>query len=271
MGNASPGQQQWSSQYVNWTFDGKVKEVWNIDQQVWFPQPNNSSYWPVQWTFSGGGDVGGYMGIQQQAVASDQNVRFSIWNATAAQGSNCKPFGGEGIGQTCTLSIQIDINKFYRLRLWRLAEEPDGQWWGGWLIEVGAKGVLTEHFIGQIKAPAGMNTVDPNSITNFVEYFGDSFATCDSVPLSIVGFTPPAVNYNGAGSGSYQGYSSYQGSTKASGNHCVTGKEDNGAFISAKPYNFGFANGVMMFLGGTLGQHMLDPKTHPTPPDMPDS
>jgi hypothetical protein len=263
----SAEQQLWASQYVNWTFDKSVNEVWNFDQQVWFPQPGNSSFWPIQWDFNGA-DFGGYMGLQQQASAGDQNVRFSIWNATSAQGPNCKPFDGEGIGQTCTLAAKIDTKKFYRLRLWRLAKEQNGQWWGGWLIEADAKGTLTENFIGRIKAPATATTIDPHSISNFVEYFGDSFKKCERVPLSIVGFTPPAVNYNKA-TGSYQAHAKYGGSQRAEGNSCSVGQQSKGAFISAKPYEFGFAKGVMMFLGSTLGQHVLDKNTHPTPTGMP--
>lgn len=265
--SVSAEQQQWASQYVNWTFDKRVNEVWNIDQQVWFPQPGDSSFWPIQWDFNGA-DFGGYLGLQQQGSAGDQNVRFSIWNAISAQGSNCKPFGGEGVGQTCTLAAKIDTKKFYRLRLWRLAKEKDGQWWGGWLIYADAKGTLNENLIGRIKAPAAATTIDPNSISNFVEYFGNSFKRCQSVPLSIVGFTPPAVNYNKA-TGSYQGHSKYGGSKRAERNSCSTGEQNRGAFVSVNPYEFGFAKGVMMFLGGTLAQHVLDMYAHPTPPEMP--
>ena len=267
--SASAQQQQWASQYVNWKFDGSVKEVWNIDQEVWIPQANSTSYWPTQWGFNGL-SYGGYIGLQQ-ASAADQNVRFSIWNATAAEGPQCRKFDGEGIGQTCVLNVKIDPNKFYRLRVWRLDADASGQWWGGWLIETGSRGALVESYIGRIKAPVAAKSIDPGSITNFVENWGPAVVKCGGVPLSIVGFTPPAVNSSGKGSGKYQGSSMYSGSQKAPDNRCSTGNENNGAIISAKPYNFGFANGVMMFLGGTAPQQVLDPRTHPTPPDMPHS
>lgn len=267
-GPALADQQKWSSQYVHWSFDDAVEEVWNIDQQVWIPVPNTAGYWPVQWGWNDLSD-GGYMGLQQGH--GSQNVRFSIWNATEASGSDCRTFGGEGIGYTCELPVQIDAGKFYRLRLWRTEAADDGQWWGAWLIEENAPGELVEHHIGQIKAPVAAKTIDPQSISNFAEYFGPAVPACEDVPLSIVGFTPPAVNYHGAGTGAYGGYSSFSHSDKADGNQCEDGTEGQGAFITAKTYDFGFAEGAMVFMGGQTSDHDLDDAKHPTPGDMPDS
>jgi hypothetical protein len=265
--HAIAGQQKWASQYVQWKSDGQVTEVLNLDQQVWIAKTGDGSYWPMQFGFNNVGN-GGYMGLQQ-TKANDQRARVSIWNATAAEGSSCKPFDNEGVGQTCILPMKIESGKFYRLRLSRLESTPDGQWWGGWLIEVGRNGALVEHRIGRIKAPAAAKSVNPKAIRNFVEYYGPSLAACDRVPLSIVGFSPPAMNYNGKGTGVYQGYTSYAGSKQASGNICASGKEDKGAAITATPYSFGSAGGVVMFLGGTPSEHMLDSKKHPPPPPMP--
>jgi hypothetical protein len=262
-------QQQWASQYVSWTLDNSL-DVWNIDQQVWVPESNNDGFWPLQWSWRGGNGVGGYIGLQQGNDSTAQQVRFSLWKATEAKGTSCKKFGGEGIGYTCVLPVTIDTGKFYRLRLWRLQADGDGQWWGAWLIEV-ENGVLTEHAIGQIKVPLSFKFVDPASITNFVEYFGPAVNQCDKVPLSVIGFTPPAVNYHGKGTGVYGGYSTYKGSRRAQDNICVSGKEEKGAFVTVKPFKFGFANGVMMFLGGASKEPTLNPQSHPTPPDMPDN
>jgi hypothetical protein len=255
--SARADQQQWASQYVNWKADGKVSQVYNIDQEVWLPQPNTTSYWPLQFGFIGVSG-GAYIGLQQADTGGGQNARFSIWNATKATGTNCKPFGGEGVGQTCTLNVTIDPKKFYRLRVWKQNTEADGQWWGGWLIEADSSGKLIEHAIGSIKAPVGASFIDPKSLSNFVEFWGQHITPCKNVPLSVVGFTPPAVNYNGAGTGSYRGYYTYGDSIKAQGNQCTTGGEGDGALITAKPYNFGFSSGVMMFLGGPSTQPILD-------------
>jgi len=261
-GSAEAGQQQWSSQYVDWTSDGQVTSVYNIDQVVWIAKPNVTSYWPMQWEWAGDSGTGGYMGLQQGATAQDGTVRFSIWNATQAKGSNCMPFGGEGIGETCTLNVKISPKKWYRLRLWRLS----GNWWGGWLIDTTSTGALRERMIGRILAPTAAGP-DPNQVNNFVEYWGDSVAECKDVPLSKVAFLAPALNYQGAGSGIYAGYYTYAGSTKADGNLCTTGTESTGAFITAEPRDFGFAQGVVMYLGGTLKQHTLSASL--TPPPLP--
>lgn len=241
------GQQQWASQYINWHFTANL-DIWNIDQQVWIPRPNTTSYWPLQWSWKDSTE-GGYLGLQQ-GFDGTQNVRFSIWNAIACRNGNCTLFEGEGSGYTCTLPITIDTNKFYRYRLWRQEADTDGVWWGAWLIEE-VDGLLVDHYIGGLKVPTVYKVINPSSIRNFVEYWGDDI-NCAHIPLSIVGFTPPAINYHGKGTSIYDGYLTYAGSHKAEGNYCGTEKQQNGngALITTKPYDFGFANGVIILLGG---------------------
>lgn len=259
-------QQQWASQYVKWSFE-KTIDVWNIDQQVWVPIPNNDSFMPLQWNWKGS-QIGGYLGLQQASDIASQNVRFSLWNATEAQGTNCQKFGGEGIGYTCILPIKINPKKMYKYRLWKLEAAKDGQWWGGWLIEV-ENGKLTEHLIGKIKVSPAFKTVDSSSITNFVEFWGDHINPCGKVPGSVTGFAPPAVNFLGKETGNYEATSKYSGSDRAEGNLCRNGTESDGSLIIANPYNFGFTNGVMMFLGGSNKTPSLDPKIHLTPANIP--
>jgi len=262
--SAAAGQQQWSSQYVNWTSDGRVTSVYNIDQVVWVAKPNVTSFWPMQWSWSGTSGTGGYMGLQEGATSQDGTVRFSVWNATRAKGSNCKPFGGEGIGETCTLNLKISPKKWYRLRLWRVS----GNWWGGWLIDATSTGALRQRLIGKILAPTAAGP-DPSQVYNFVEYWGNSVPECRDVPLSKVAFAAPQLNYQGTGTGLYSGHYTYAGSTKATGNLCSTGTESTGAFITAEPRDFGFAQGVVMYLGGRPSQHTLSPTL--TPPPLPDN
>jgi len=242
-------QQKWAAQYLQWSFDSNPAEVYNIDQTVWIPQPNSKSFWPVHWSWRNGNGVGGYLGLLQES-ASEQIVRFSLWNAVQAEGSRCRTFGGEGVGYTCVLSVAIDPTKYYRLRLWKTAAEADGQWWGGWLIEVDDSGRLTDHFIGQIKVAPQYVSVDPNSISNFVEFFGGRVNACREIPASIVGFAAPSLNYRGSGTGKYGALGSFKAGTRPAGNICRTGNENQGALGTTQPQNFGFAQGAMMYLGG---------------------
>jgi hypothetical protein len=264
---AAADQQKWSSQYVQWSPNAPAAtDIYNVDQDIWIPKPNNASYWPLQFGIQGV-DGGGYIGIQQAWLGPNDppqyNVRFSIWDAKKAQGANCRPFDGEGIGQTCEIALKLNPNKFYKLRVWKL----DDGWWGGWIMEL-KKGKLVEHLIGKIKAPKGAKFLIADSFSNFVEYYGSAVPKCKQVPLSVAAFTPPAVNYQG--SGAYGGYYSYAGSVRATDNICNAGNENMGAFITPKPYDFGFADGVMMFLGQTPDKHVLSPTKYPTPPALPD-
>lgn len=246
-------QQLWSSQYVNWRLSNpSVTEIWNVDQEVWIPRTAAASYWPLVWDWKSP-ESGGYLGLQEQGDGQ-QTVRFSIWDASAAAGTDCRTFGGEGIGYTCTLPVTIDTQKFYRYRLYRLDGAPDGQWWGGWLIEADASGTVIEHYIGMIKAPVEAQSVDPDHIENFVEYFGDPVSRCRDVPLSITALTPPAVNYSGDAASGYESYTAFNVSEKAEGNHCVDGNQADGAIITAEPFDFGFATGVVMYMGGPGNQ-----------------
>jgi hypothetical protein len=108
-------QVKWAFQYAQWNFDDAIPDVWNIDQQVWIAEPNTATFWPIQWSLVGGSGVGGYLGLQQQGNGS-VNVRFSLWNATESAGESCRKFSGEGIWQTCELSINIDTTKILQIQ-----------------------------------------------------------------------------------------------------------------------------------------------------------
>lgn len=250
---AALGQQQlWSSQYVNWTFDKKVRDVWSIEQKIWIPKPNENSFWPMQWGFKDV-DFGGYIGLQQ-GNAGIQVVRFSIWNATKAEGQ-CRKFDGEGIGHTCTLTLQINPNSLYTIKLNRQDKDDDGQWWGGSIVEVAADGNKSEKFIGKIKAPQTARSVNQGSLGNFVEYFGPRKDACQDVPLSIAAFGPPVINAE-QDAKSNQGVAQLGYSRKADLNICVNGNESSGAFVTAKKF-FEGGVGAIMFLGGNYSQHVL--------------
>jgi len=100
-------QQQWAAAYVDWTFAENAPEAWMIDQDVWIPQPGLARFFTLNWNFTAGDN--GYMGLQTDASGVG-NVRFSLWNATDARGTSCRPFDGEGVGRTCELPVTIDRN-----------------------------------------------------------------------------------------------------------------------------------------------------------------
>jgi hypothetical protein len=79
--------------------------------------------------------------------------------------------------------------------------ESDGVWYGAW-IEDTVSGQLI--YLGRIKAAAGDEHIDGQSIENFSEYYGPQMPTCDDVPVSIVRFgLPSAYTSSGAQVGAY--------------------------------------------------------------------
>lgn len=170
-------------------------KAWNIDQIVVPKIVSGSSYFAHVFFFerNPNGNDGAYMGLQEGTTPFwSRQARFSIWNATAATGSECRDFGGEGIGKTCTIAFPYIVDRVYTLRIWRLSVEESGTWWGAWVID---SVTGTETHIGSIRAPRG--TGDIASTDSFDEYFGDA-RPCNAVPRSMVMFGAPAINGNTA-------------------------------------------------------------------------
>lgn len=264
-------QQQNANAYVYWDFGQKTDDIWNIDQEIWIAQTAPSSYWALVWNWAANPTVGGYLGLQIDDDGTSRAI-FSLWNATAATGGTCTPFGGEGIGYSCRLPFVIQSDRFYRLRVWRTNADNNGQWWGAWVIEEDkSSGTLKEHFLGEIQVNSTYNFIKGgNTITNFSEYYGSSVAHCSEVPMSVCGFTPPAANYHGAGTGIYDHYSQAAGGSEPSSNPCQSGNESSGALFTVANYDYGFAKGALVFLGGTKANQILPPGRS-SPPDMPNS
>jgi hypothetical protein len=76
---------------------------------------------------------GGYMGLQ--IVGSNKKVLFSIWDieegaeATIPMSANARRFSGEGTGTQCPLDYDWEPNREYRLRLWTLGSDDNGENW----------------------------------------------------------------------------------------------------------------------------------------------
>lgn len=262
-------QQQYANAYAFWDFGNNTDDIYNIDQQIWIAQTAPGSYWALVWSFVDA-TTGGYMGLQIDEDGTTRAI-FSLWDATAARSGQCAPFGGEGIGYNCKLPFTIQTDRFYRLRVWNVASDNGGHWWGGWVIEQDqTTGKLMEHLIGEIQVPYNL-IKGGTTIMNFSEFLGDAVAQCSNVPMSICGFTPPAANYNGAGTGSYRHYSKFNGGSNPSANPCQTGNESSGALLTVANYDYGFAEGALVFLGGTKANQVLTPPDRKSPPDMPNS
>ena len=188
---AEAQQYQWGAVHRYWHFPGPA---WNVDTYMWPAQVSNADFLTQQFWFEDGGAA--YMGLQEQGDGHRQ-VRFSVWNATAAResaatGSWCRDFGGEGVGKTCTLPYAFRTGDWYRLRIWLTERDSEGDWWGAWVIDDAGE----EQHIGSIRAPARSGLIQ--GAVSFNEYFGTSVGfPCGQLPPSAVYVYQPLLD-NGA-------------------------------------------------------------------------
>lgn len=212
---ASAAQHQHAHLYAYWRSSGATAGFWNIDQRVRVTQKAPTTFWALHWTWKGA-TSGGYMGLQTDGHRFDgtkgEMAIFSLWDATAASGPSCGTFGGEGTGMSCRLAYPFRTDRSYRLRLWRLSNDGNGQWWGAWIRDMSTG---TESHIGNLRVATGRTlTAMP---MNFSEYFGTAVG-CDQVPVSIVDWRRPEMN---RGASSYQYGSAYD---RAHRGACTGGK-----------------------------------------------
>lgn len=189
-------QHQNANVYAYWDFSGR-SGFWNVDQELRVPVKASASYWASNWAWTDA-SYGGYVGIQTDGNRADGSTGdtaiFSIWNANGG-GPGCMRFSGEGTGMSCRLAYPIQTDRYYRLRIWRLDADDQGQWWGAWILDE-ATGV--ESFIGKLRAAGrGQHTLMAPPM-NFSEYFGTK-VSCDAVPVSWAIWTQPAANHRGGG------------------------------------------------------------------------
>lgn len=183
-----------ANMYAFWNFHGATG-FWNVDQQVRIATKAHHTYWAMDWGFTATPNTGGYMGLQTNGLrfngTTGDMAIFSLWNATAASGSACGEFGGEGTGWSCRIPYAFSTQVYYRYRVWRLHTDARGQWWGAW-VQNTATGVDT--YIGSIRVAAAKTlTTTP---MNFTEYWGEDVG-CDNVPVSVAYYTQPAANSQG--------------------------------------------------------------------------
>lgn len=178
-----------AASYADWNYSGSSR-IYNVDQTLYVVNKARSTYWAMDWAWSNtSASSGGYMGVQTNGNRNDgstgDTALFSLWNANGSRGSNCGAFGGEGTGLSCRLPYTIyGDGTSYRLRLWRLESDAQGQWWGAW-IKDSRRG---DKKIGELRVPNSASTVA--HANNFAEYYG-SRLTCDTVPESMVNWGQP--------------------------------------------------------------------------------
>ncbi len=175
-------------------YDISYGSYYNIDQEITPSKLANGTFWALTFGFNEQED-GGYIGIQTDYSSINKGMFiFSIWNAIDAdKGDNYSytvDFGGEGVGKSCRISIPLVDSHSYRLRIWKLETDTNGTFWGAWIND-NTEG--KEYFLGRIKTKNP--TTLSNSISNFVEYYGDK-KTCDNVPCSRVTFNAIKINCN---------------------------------------------------------------------------
>jgi len=247
-------QQQYANAYTYWDFGEDANDVQNVEQKIWIAMPAPSTQWVMTWAWVADPAHGGYLGFNTDENGKGQAL-FSLWNASEATAGNCKEFGGEGVGWSCRTPFEIRNDVFYQLRLSRTKSESDGVWWGAWIYENPDSDAPKEYFLGEIKVKSDMNVIRGNSINDFSEYYGQVKEKCSTVPLSIFGVAPPAANKDE--SGNYQRNSKFNSSSKPQENPCKTGDESQGALFKIEDYDFGSANGALIFFGGMRSDHTL--------------
>ena len=180
-----------AARYVDWNYNSTG--FWDVDQTLWMVVRPGYTYWSLNWAWTNTSQSnGGYMGLQTNGSRFDGSAGdtaiFSLWNANGYRGSNCGSFSGEGSGLSCRLPYTIygDGNS-YRLRVWRLEADAQGQWWGAWIQDARRGDV----HIGDLRVPATANLIA--YANDFSEYFGPKVG-CDQVPLSVVNWTYPTAD-----------------------------------------------------------------------------
>ena len=210
--------------YFNWT-GGPFGQ--NLDQRISVVQKAKATYWAMIWDMdhAPSGNSGGYMGLQTDGTRFDgskgDTAIFSIWGARKSEGAGCGKFGGEGTGMSCRAAFPIIAGRWYRLRTWKLREEAQGVWWGGWVLDE-TTGVETH--LGNLLAGRGQSTLSGHA--NFSEYYGSPVASPQMVPKSIVLWSTPSADETAPGK--YRFTSTFEKGTKAKG---TTGSVTNAGRI----------------------------------------
>jgi hypothetical protein len=162
-------------------------QLWQSDVNMTIlsdPGPTSTYYWSHFFVFANSDSSwsrAGYTGLQ--TVGNGKKAIFSIWNGLAASGQTCQPFSGEGVGYQCFIDYDFAVGHTYRLRIWQLASDSTGVWWGGFVSDTATN---AETVIGYIKTPSDSGLIKTSFL--FDEYF-TNVSSCAAMPYAKVEYS----------------------------------------------------------------------------------
>jgi hypothetical protein len=134
---------------------------------------------------------GGYVGLQDASVPSGRKIAlFSVWQADAAQGTNCNVFSGEGSGESCRIDpYNWTTDRIYKLAVRITSSTTTGAWYQATVTDTVAQVTST---IGSIHVPAGWGQI--SGVVSWTEYFGGAADTCADIPKARARFDFPTAS-----------------------------------------------------------------------------
>jgi hypothetical protein len=192
---ANAGQQQWGASYLDWS--GSLLSADSSISQIIQPlEISPNTYWEAGWHWDNVPD-GGYGGIQSNGILADGRISdlaiFSIWNGLGAipgEGAGCTRFGGEGIGYSCRISVNLKAGNKYEISF-GVDKERGPQWWVATIADLS---LGTKKIIGSIETNS--TNAKASNWNNFIEYWGQA-VPCDSVgPASAKFYVPSSTDTN---------------------------------------------------------------------------
>ena len=151
----------------NFDVDLEVTDAPEIDAHTLF--------WTHQFSFVNGS--GGYIGLQ--VVGSQKKAIFSIWGAITGEPGNS--FEENGSGWQIIIDYDWKLNRRYRLRIWKMEVEENGDEW--WLASVYDYTSGSDTVIGKILVPSSWGWLTSPSVT-WIEYAGYDNYDPEDIPYT---------------------------------------------------------------------------------------
>lgn len=236
--------------YFDWQ-GARLASDSNMSQTITPLEISPSTYWEEGWRWDNGPD-GGYGGIQNQGILANGKLSdlaiFSIWNAVQAipgdSNAGCVVFGGEGIGYSCRVPIDLVAGHSYKLTF-GVDQDRGLDWWRATVEDLTVGNI---QILGSIQAKqANLYATNWN---NFIEYWGPDIP-CNSVGPATAKFSNP-ISSNSAINVKFWKF------TKPT-NQC--------GFTSADVPRTGDTGSPIMRFGGSI--QLADTTSSPTPTPTP--